>query len=111
MPLHTIGNRIATMDTRRVKSPPKTVDPYYLTAEHKAWRIQVMKRAGWRCEHIDPSTGMRCTKRAPTDRLFADHIRERKHGGDPTALANGRALCGSHHTAKTAQARAERVKG
>ena len=44
-------------------------------------------------------------------RTFADHIRERKDGGDPLDPANGQCLCGQHHTLKTVAARAEGEAG
>jgi 5-methylcytosine-specific restriction enzyme A len=75
--------------------------------EHLRWRDAVLARAGWRCEAIDG--GVRCNRRSPPDRLFADHIRELSDGGAPLDPANGQCLCGSHHTAKTAAARARRM--
>lgn len=101
--LHMLGPRVPTMDTRRVKPPPKTVEPWYTTPEHKAWAAAVIARAGGRCQ--DPTCNAR---HYPGQRLFADHIRERRDRPDlaldPT---NGQALCGSAHTRKT---NAERVK-
>lgn len=49
---------------------------------------------------------MRC---APVERLFADHIVELKDGGAPFDVANGQALCGAHHTLKTAAERQKRM--
>jgi hypothetical protein len=40
--------------------------------------------------------------------MFADHVVEVKDGGALYDVANGKCLCGSHHSAKTAQARAAR---
>ena len=78
--------RVPTLDVRRVKPPPKTVDPWYLTPEHKATHY-------------------------PGQRLFADHKLERRDRPD-LALdpANGWALCGSAHSRKTAEERAKRLK-
>lgn len=42
--------------------------------------------------------------------MFADHIRELKDDGAPLDVANGQCLCGSHHTTKTNQARAARMR-
>lgn len=92
-----------------VQPLPKQVDPHYLTEEHKAWREQVLRNAGYRCEWVDD--GKRCSKAAPASRMFADHIVERRDGGDALDPANGQCLCGAHHTRKTAAARAERHKG
>lgn len=99
--------RISTVDTRRIKPPRKTVDRVYQTPEHRAWRDAVLARAGHRCEAVD-DRGQRCTKAAPAHRMFADHIHEIKDDGPLHDLANGQCLCGSHHTAKTAQRRADR---
>jgi hypothetical protein len=97
---------LRTLDTRAARPPLKKADAELLTAEHSAWRASVLRRANYRCEAIDD--GRRCTVSAPS-RLFADHIRERKDGGDPLDPANGRCLCGRHHTLKTARARATRM--
>ncbi|MEO3386023.1 HNH endonuclease signature motif containing protein [Mesorhizobium sp. CAU 1741] len=104
--IKVVGNRVAVADTRRVKLPPKRADQELLTEEHKRWRREVCTRAGWRCEAVD--AGQRCTVRAPA-RMFADHIVERRDGGDPLDPANGQCLCGSHHTRKTAAQRARRM--
>lgn len=107
--LRAFGSRLKVIDTRRVKPPQiKVTDDYYGTPEHKAWALEVKRRAGWRCEWIQD--GARCWVKHP-DRLFADHIIERKD--DPSKsldLENGRALCGAHHSARTHAARVERHK-
>jgi 5-methylcytosine-specific restriction protein A len=107
----------------KLKPVPKSVDPFYLTPEYARWREQVIARAGGRCEAIEdcrtaspncrtaPYRGSRCSKAAPFHRMFADHIKERRDGGDPLDPNNGECLCGRHHTLKTARARAERRRG
>jgi 5-methylcytosine-specific restriction protein A len=92
-----------------VKPEPKRADAELLTAEHAAWREQVLRNAGYRCEWIDD--GVRCSKAAPAHRMFADHKIERRDGGSLLDPANGQCFCGSHHTRKTMQARARRVGG
>lgn len=96
--------RIATADTRRVKPPPKTVEPYYGTAEHKAWAAAVIKRDGSICQdprHKGPREGLRCV---------ADHIKERRDRPDlQLDLSNGITRCWSCHTRKTAEERAKRA--
>jgi 5-methylcytosine-specific restriction enzyme A len=77
------------------------------SADHVRWRDVVLGRAGWQCQAIDG--GVRCDKRAPTHRLFADHVVELADGGAALDPANGQALCGSHHTAKTMLARQRRM--
>ncbi|WP_082701933.1 HNH endonuclease [Novosphingobium sp. FSW06-99] len=103
----TFKRGMATASGRSVALPPKTVAPVYQTREHRAWRDQVIARAGARCEFVDEN-GERCKKSAPYHRLFADHMVEIKDGGPLHDIANGQCLCGAHHAAKTARARAAR---
>jgi hypothetical protein len=103
--LATLKSTLATVP-RRVSVPPKTADSRYLTPEHLAWRAEVIARAGGRCEAT--VNGRRCTKAQPTHRMFADHKHELADGGARLDPANGECLCGSHHSAKTARARAAR---
>jgi 5-methylcytosine-specific restriction enzyme A len=98
-----------TVDARAVRPQAKTADPFYLTQEYRAWRMKVIRNAGRRCQAIE-DTGRRCTKAEPYHRMFADHIVELRDGGAPYDLANGMCVCGSHHTAKTMRARAERMR-
>jgi 5-methylcytosine-specific restriction protein A len=95
--LSTLRPRVP-MASQRLPRQPKVADSYYLTPEHKAWRLEVCRQAGWRCEAVED--GRRCTKSATNgDRLFADHIKERSDGGPDQGP--GMALCGKHHTLKT----------
>jgi 5-methylcytosine-specific restriction protein A len=95
--LTTLRPRVE-MASQRLTPRPKTADPYYLTAEHKAWRAEVCRQAGWRCEAVED--GRRCEKsRANGDRMFADHIRERSDGGPDQGP--GMCMCGAHHVLKT----------
>ncbi|MDR3449508.1 MAG: HNH endonuclease signature motif containing protein [Alphaproteobacteria bacterium] len=105
--LTTFKPSLATISGRTISLPPKTVDPVYQTPEHRAWRDHVVDRAGGRCEHVGDD-GRRCLKARPRHRMFADHVREIRDGGATHDLANGQCLCGAHHTAKTARARAAR---
>lgn len=100
--LRILGPRLSSAPSR-VRPMPKVADAHYLTPEHKAWAAEVFKRAGGRCQ----APG--CLKAAPEHRMFADHIVERKDGGAALALSNGQLLCGSHHSEKTAKARAARA--
>jgi 5-methylcytosine-specific restriction enzyme A len=86
--------RLATFDSRRVipAEPAGNPKDHYKTAAHQEWRARVLRRAGNRCEGCG---------RGPGVPLQADHIVELSDGGDPLALSNGQALCGSCHTAKT----------
>ncbi len=101
-----IESGIRVIDARTVKPPPKAADPELQTQEHRNWARAVKQRAGWRCEWVEG--GKRCEVRSPA-RLFADHIVERRDGGALLDPMNGRCLCGSHHTRKTAASRAARL--
>lgn len=90
-----------------VKPPPKRADAELLTEQHRAWRLVVCRRAGWRCEWVE--NGARCGKSsAKGDRMVADHIVERADGGAHLDPANGQCLCIQHNTLKGSQARAAR---
>lgn len=89
---------IPVIDARTCPPPPRKAATELLTPEHKAWALAVKRRAGWRCEDCGAS-GVQ---------LYADHVHERRDGGALLDLDNGRALCGSCHTRKTATARAAR---
>lgn len=97
----TMGSPFAAVDARVAQAAPKRVDPHYTSAEHTAWRDAVIRRAGGMCQW--PGCGRTGV------RLFADHVVELRDGGRPYDVTNGQALCGSHHTAKTAAARAARM--
>ncbi|WP_232629142.1 HNH endonuclease signature motif containing protein [Methylobacterium sp. Leaf118] len=103
--LTTLAPRLCALDTRTSRPPPKQADPELLTAEHKAWRLEVLKRAHWRCQW--PGCGAQGGRGGV--RLYADHIVERRDGGAALDPANGQALCSRHHSLKTARARAERM--
>lgn len=107
MKLANLGVRLRTLETRSVKPPPKTVDPIYTSAAYRIWREDVIARAGRRCEAVTES-GERCRKAEPRFRMFADHKAEVRDGGALYDVGNGECLCGSHHSAKTAKARANR---
>ncbi len=104
--LGMLSARVPTFDARKVRPPAKTADPLYHLRDYKGWREVVISRAGGRCEAVE--NGVRCQKAAPRHRMFADHIEEVRDEGARFDPRNGQCLCGSHHTAKTAQARAAR---
>jgi 5-methylcytosine-specific restriction protein A len=108
--MRKIGSLITRrFDARAVQPEAKKADPFYLSPEYRAWREAVIARAGRRCQDTDERTGHRCSKAEPRHRMFADHVVEVKDGGARYDIANGRCLCGSHHTIKTAAARAARL--
>lgn len=103
--LVTLSPRLGTLDTRTARPAPKTADPELLTPEHKAWRQEVLKRAGWKCQ----APGCTAHGRRGGVRLYADHIVERRDGGAPLDPANGQTLCAKHHSEKTARERSRRL--
>lgn len=107
--LRTLKPLVSRFDGRVVKPEPKRADAELQTAEHRQWRLIVCRRAGWRCEWIE--NGQRCERRAPTDRMVADHIVERADGGVLFDPANGQCLCIAHNTSKGIAARARRAAG
>ncbi|WP_147049081.1 HNH endonuclease signature motif containing protein [Methylobacterium gnaphalii] len=104
--LGTLAPRLKVLDTRTARPAPKVADPELLTAEHKAWRLEVLKRAHWRCQW----PGCQAHGRRGGVRLYADHILERKDGGASLDPRNGQTLCPKHHQVKTAKARAARMR-
>lgn len=100
MKLAMLRPRVATFDARAVKPPPKQAAPIYHSPEYAEWRAAVIGNANGVCQW--PGCG-----RAER-RMFADHIVELQDGGARFDVANGQCLCGSHHTRKTAEARARR---
>ena len=106
--LRTLAPLVRTLDTRTTRLPRRQMDPVYNTPEFQAWRAQVVARAGARCEAVDH--GFRCSKAHPDHRMYADHIKELRDGGQPFDINNGQCLCASHHEIKTAATRAKRLK-
>lgn len=108
MALRTSRPRLAVHDTRTAQPRTKQADAELLTPEHRAWRIAVCRRAGWRCEWIED--GMQCrASHAGGYRMVADHIIERADGGALLDLDNGQCLCSAHNTLKGNQARRTRA--
>lgn len=91
---------------RRVPTLPKVADPIYHTPEYRIWREAVIAGADRRCQAVED--GRRCWRAEPRYRMFADHRIEVRDGGALHDVGNGQCLCGSHHTSKTAAARARR---
>lgn len=98
--LKTIGPRVATLDTRRVKPAPKQVDDFYSSAAWKQLREAVKAERGHRCQRADHTC---------SGRLMVDHVIERRDGGADFDRRNLVVLCEHHHAVKTAAARATRM--
>lgn len=104
----TLKPRLAMAQLLTAPPAPKRADPELLTPQHRAWRIAVLDRAGWRCEWVE--NGTRCPRsRDNGDTMIADHIIERADGGALYSISNGRCLCVPHNTRKGLDARAARM--
>jgi 5-methylcytosine-specific restriction protein A len=102
--------RLAAHDSRRLQPAhgdrhTKRAAPIYATPEYRAWRAEVIRRAGAQCQdkHHDPL-------RSRSGRLYADHVVELRDGGEPFDVRNGLARCASCHERKTIEARVARLK-
>jgi len=105
--LRIIGRKLAPSRRVKVRVAPKVADGVLHSPQHRAFRLIVCRRAGWRCEWVED--GQRCTKSAASGhRVIADHIVERADGGALFDPANGQCLCVQHNTLKGTQARAAR---
>lgn len=88
----------------KVAQPAKRADPFYLSPEWRALMDRLIAERGRRCQDPECNT----PNRVPS-RIFGDHIIERRDGGADLDPSNVLLRCGSCHTRKTAQARAQRV--
>jgi 5-methylcytosine-specific restriction enzyme A len=111
MPLISKGQKLRPSNRHKVTIGPKVADQIYSDPRFKAFRTTVCRRAGYRCEYVDPATQLRCRKAAPEHRVVADHIVELKDGGDPFDPSNGQCHCVEHNTRKGVTARAARRQG
>lgn len=89
---------VGALDTSIAREPPKRADNFYTSPEWRSLMARIKRKRPDCCE--------RCGR--TNTRLFGDHITELKDGGAPLEENNVQLLCGSCHTAKTHQARAER---
>jgi 5-methylcytosine-specific restriction endonuclease McrA len=89
-----------SIDTRSAAPAAKKAAPFYLTPEWRDLIASIIAERGRRCEACS-RTGTR---------IFGDHIRELQDGGAALDRRNIRLLCGACHTAKTAAARAARMR-
>lgn len=110
--MQSIKARIGTIDTRRVKPPVKTADPFYLSPE---WRTFITALIAKRGPRLLAAQGHLCedphchARHNPTMRIFGDHVVELRDGGAPLDEANVMLRCGSSHTRKTIAQRVKRL--
>lgn len=99
--LKSMGSRVGLLPPK-VALAPKLADPFYHSQEWRALAARAKREADHRCQR--PGCGS-------SHRLIADHIVERKDGGDDLDRSNIEVLCQACHQAKTAEARARRARG
>jgi 5-methylcytosine-specific restriction endonuclease McrA len=98
--LPTLRPLVPIADTRTAKpSPSPSKNPLYFSAEWKRFREAIIRERGRRCE--------KCGR---AGYVFVDHIIELKDGGAPLDPKNCQVLCGSCHTTKSVERRAERMQ-
>ena len=88
---------------RRVPALPKKADRFYLTNEWRKLVARLKEERGNWCN--------RCGASGAGGRIIGDHIHEIKDGGERLDADNVELLCQGCHNAKTAAAKAVRVKG
>ncbi|WP_342248619.1 hypothetical protein [Sphingomonas sp. OTU376] len=102
--LKAMPSRLGAMPAR-LKAPPKRAEGFYQSAE---WANYRRRHAAWTREQ---KGALWCARCGSTHRLILDHIVERRDGGpDFPPFEGAEWLCAAHHNAKTAAARAERVR-
>ncbi len=103
MGIKTLGNRIPTLNTRKVPNPLKEADDIYSTPPYRQWREDGFKLSGGFCQ--DPKCKTPYEKKT---RLYADHVVELRDGGKPFDPENRLMRCPPCHAIKTARERANR---
>ncbi len=99
MTLRALKPRVASLDQRTARPPPKTANRFYLSPEWRWLIAEIITQRGRRCEE--------CGRR--NCRIFGDHIVELQDGGSALDAKNIQILCGSCHTTKTNAERAKRT--
>lgn len=95
------ASRLAPLDETR---STKRAASFYLSPEWRAFRDQLIKERGWRCE--DPKCE---TPRGPWKQIYGDHIHEIADGGAKLDRLNVMLRCGACHGRKTRDEKAKRA--
>jgi 5-methylcytosine-specific restriction protein A len=99
--LTALPSRLAAQP-QRLRQPPKTADPFYVSSEWKALKAR---------RRLDPDYYAAKRRAKPGEWVILDHVRERRDGGADLDPANTEWLTMSEHAVKTAAARAKRARG
>lgn len=105
MALKTLRPRLALIETRKLKPPDKVAESFYLSPEWRALIRHIIHVRGRRCE--DPNC--KTPHRGVGQRIFGDHIVERKDGGAELDQRNVMLRCSPCHGRKTAAERGKRA--
>jgi 5-methylcytosine-specific restriction enzyme A len=103
--LKTLRPRLGLIETRKLKPPDKVADSFYLSTEWRSLIRHIIQVRGRRCE--DPNC--KTPRRDAGQRIFGDHIIERKDGGAELDPANIMLRCSPCHGIKTASERGKRA--
>lgn len=97
--LKQLGLRNKSLPSR-FRQLPKEVDPFYNSTDWYKVRDFVMERDKGLCidRHLGPCEG----------RLYVDHIKEIRDGGDRLDPNNLQILCARHHSQKSYASRKKR---
>ena len=101
--LSVVAPRLKFLDPRTLRLTPKRAEADIPTTEHRAWRLEVLKRARWPRQW----PGRDAQGGRGSVGLDADHIVERRDAGGPLDPTNGQALCPKQHAVKAARERAK----
>lgn len=100
-----LSPRLGLIETRKLKPPDKVADSFYLSPEWRALIRHIIQVRGRRCEDPDCKT----VNRGAGQRIFGDHIIERKDGGAELDQHNVLLRCAPCHGIKTAAERGKRA--
>ncbi len=95
------GGRLQHPDTTRSS---KRADSFYLSPEWRAFRDELVKERGWRCE--DPKCE---TPRGPWKQIYGHHVIEIADGGAKLDRRNVLLCCGACHARLTQENKRKRA--
>lgn len=103
--LRTFNTKLGRpIDTSIAPTPEKVADQFYLSPEWRALMDRLKRERGDACE--DPEHDDRLPRTRV--RIFGDHIREIRDGGEKLDPANVMLRCGTCHARKTQEQRVAR---
>jgi 5-methylcytosine-specific restriction protein A len=91
---------VPVADLRTALPAPKQTEPIYGSQQWKQLVAKLIRERGRRCQDCGATGG----------RIYADHIRELRDGGEPFAEANLRLRCARCHGGKTEEEKLLRLR-